>query len=114
MYEVTCESCRGTGKARRGEMVEGIDWSFDFSQGFASYCTTQEKKDGMRDECVAFLKTMKSGDRFMMSGQFEKVAVTVGMYDGWPFWKPTPAVSYVGPLGTIEYAFYNEISKPYR
>jgi len=32
--------------------------------------------------------------------------VHVGMYDGWPFWKPTPAVGYIGPLGSVERAFF--------
>lgn len=27
--------------------------------------------------------------------------VRVGMYDGWPYWVPTPAIGYIGPLGGI-------------
>ena len=113
MREVTCSSCGGSGKSRHGEITDAIDWSFDFSTGFAGYCASQERKDEMRDRCVAFLKTLKRGHRFITSGQFERTAVDVGMYDGWPYWKPTPAVSYVGPLGSIEYAFYNDVSAPW-
>ncbi len=33
--------------------------------------------------------------------------VDVCMYDGWPYWKPTPAVAYVGPLGWVEWTFFD-------
>lgn len=112
MQSVTCSHCNGSGKMRRGELIEGIDWNFNFSQGFANMCSTQEVKDGYRDRCIEFLRTLKPGDKFV-SYQHEKTALRVGMYDGWPYWAPTPAVSYMGPLG-LEYAFYNNISAPYR
>lgn len=35
--------------------------------------------------------------------------VSVCMYDGWPYWRPTPAISYVGPLKIVEWAFFNDI-----
>lgn len=33
--------------------------------------------------------------------------VSVCMYDGWPYWQPRPAFSYVGPLRGIEWAFFD-------
>lgn len=33
--------------------------------------------------------------------------VSVCMYDGWPYWKPGPAIAYVGPLGSIEWTWFN-------
>lgn len=33
--------------------------------------------------------------------------VEMCMYDGWPYWEPRPAFSYVGPLGTVEWAFFD-------
>lgn len=33
--------------------------------------------------------------------------VDVCMYDGWPYWRPGPAVAYVGPLGSVEWAWFN-------
>jgi hypothetical protein len=113
MHEVTCDGCGGSGKMRRGEMKPGIDWSFDFSQGFARMCSSQATKDEHRDRCVAFLKTLKPGARVMSNGQFEREIVSVGMYDGWPFWTPTPAISYIGPLGSLEYDFYYNLSAPW-
>ena len=34
----------------------------------------------------------------------------VGMWDGWPFWKPTPALGYRGPMGECAVAFYYRIN----
>lgn len=113
MREITCSSCGGSGKQRAGELKPGIDWSYDFSNGFARMGAPQETKDAYRDRCVAFLKTIKPGDCVTSSGQFDRIVVEVGMYDGWPFWTPTPAISYIGPLGCIEYDFYSNLSAPY-
>lgn len=33
--------------------------------------------------------------------------LSICMYDGWPYWKPMPAVCYVGPLGRAEWQFFN-------
>lgn len=32
--------------------------------------------------------------------------VSVGMYDGWPFWRKVPAIGYIGPLSSVEVAFF--------
>lgn len=29
------------------------------------------------------------------------------MYDGWPYWKPTPAIFHSSPLGGGEWSFFN-------
>jgi len=36
-----------------------------------------------------------------------KDAYSVGMYDGWPFWKPTPALLCSGTLGPEWHFFYD-------
>lgn len=33
--------------------------------------------------------------------------VSICMYDGWPYWKPTPAVCYIGPMNSPEWAHFN-------
>jgi hypothetical protein len=35
-----------------------------------------------------------------------KTIYRICMYDGWPYWKPTPAIQYQGPLGP-EWTFFN-------
>lgn len=110
MEMVTCSSCGGSGKARRGQMVPGVDWTYPFFANSLGYQRSPERQA----ELIEFLKTIKPGDTVTSSGQFEHVVVEVGMYDGWPYWKPTPAISYYGPLGSIEYDFYNNLSAPWR
>lgn len=29
------------------------------------------------------------------------------MYDGWPYWRPMPAIQFVGPLNSAEWTFFN-------
>lgn len=33
--------------------------------------------------------------------------VQICMYDGWPYWKPTPAIMFIGPLNSGEWDFFN-------
>jgi hypothetical protein len=33
--------------------------------------------------------------------------IEICMYDGWPYWKPTPAVHFVGPLNSWEWNFFD-------
>lgn len=33
--------------------------------------------------------------------------IEIGMYDGWPYWTPTPAIHFVGPLNSGEWHFFN-------
>lgn len=41
------------------------------------------------------------------SGFSEFQIVSVCMYDGWPYWTPTPAFSYIGPLKILEWGFFD-------
>lgn len=57
------------------------------------------------------LKMVKSpsGWRYSPSWGSSFEVVKVGMYDGWPYWKPTPAIGYIGPMGSIEVAFFDNL-----
>lgn len=48
-----------------------------------------------------------SGYTYSPSGFTAFPLVEMCMYDGWPYWEPRPAFSYVGPLGSIEWAHFN-------
>ncbi len=37
--------------------------------------------------------------------------VAIGMWDGWPYWRPTPTVAVIGPLGRVEYYHFNELTR---
>ncbi|KTE23134.1 MULTISPECIES: hypothetical protein [unclassified Sphingopyxis] len=32
-------------------------------------------------------------------GVYERSILAICMYDGWPYWRPTPAIHFIGPLG---------------
>ena len=40
-------------------------------------------------------------------GEWGHTIIRLCMYDGWPYWKPTPAILYIGPLSSGEWAFFN-------
>ena len=81
-----------------GERVGDIDYSYDFRKHFDSIGTTDERKDERCREKVALLRRIeelfKQGKELEVcsSGGYWHRLIDVGMYDGWPFWKPTPSV----------------------
>jgi hypothetical protein len=95
-------------------MCGPVDPDYDWLSGFANYGATDQRKREMADRAKTLMLSLKSGDRVTSSGQFDRVVVEAGMYDGWPYWKPVPAISYIGPLGGIEYDFFNNLSAPWR
>ena len=89
---------------RIGEYMGPVDWSYDFAQHFKSY--------GGRDvaariaEAIAWLKQLAGAPEkheATTDGGCPKFGwhrvIRVGMYDGWPYWRPVPAVLTAGPLG---------------
>jgi hypothetical protein len=46
----------------------------------------------------------KAPDRYFFNG---RPLLAMCMYDGWPYWKPLPAVLFTGPLGRSEWAHFN-------
>ena len=83
---------------RIGEYLGPIDWSFDFESHDWNHggCTNPEcVKSG-----VEFLKQMGDGKglEILYHGNWHEV-LWVGMYDGWPYWKPYPTVCYRTWLG---------------
>ena len=92
---------------RTGEFLGPTDWGYDFAQHSAVNPTCVE-------EGVAAMRMMEAEPRtrwgFCPSGFSVFEVVHVGMYDGWPYWRPTPAVGYLGPLGIVEWAFFYDLS----
>lgn len=39
--------------------------------------------------------------------EYRRPIISICMYDGWPYWVPTPAICYIGPLHSAEWAFFN-------
>jgi hypothetical protein len=98
---------------REGELLGPIDFDFDFMAHIQYDGQPREWREARRDRIVAMLRevsaegsTEPSGDWFVTTNGYEHPLIAVGMYDGWPFWKPMPALLYRGPLGAGEWAFY--------
>ena len=99
-----------------GENVGPIDWSYDFDQH-----AWGPGKSGVNPECVREGKeTLRVIEQAIVAGQ--RVTFTPSdfsafdvvqccMYDGWPFWRPTPYIAYVGPLGCVEWTPYYNLAR---
>lgn len=78
---------------REGENMGPIDWTHE---------TAKDKPDLWRE-----VEKNPSAYRYSPSGFSSFLIVEMCMYDGWPYWEPRPAFSYVGPLGVVEWAHFN-------
>lgn len=99
---------------RIGEYLGPVDWSYDFAQHFttlgihdapAKQAYIQKKIDWLREleqHPDDYLATTDGG-----SPKFGWHRVLqVGMYDGWPHWRPVPSVCLSGVLGAEWHSFY--------
>lgn len=102
---------------RVGELLGPIDWSYDFRSHFNNHCTTDERRDECCKESVEKLRQLaENPDQWQATtyGGWPRCGwgdiVAVGMYDGWPYWKPTPSVAIGGPFGAEWSSFSNVTS----
>lgn len=98
---------------RIGEWLGPVDWSYDFDQHSwdRGTGTVNPKCINEGREVLRRMEAEPGGWRYCPSGWSTFDVVHVGMYDGWPFWKPTPAIGYIGPLGGVEVAFFYNLSE---
>jgi hypothetical protein len=95
---------------RIGEYLGPVDWSYDFTShdwseghgGVNPACTRQATL-----ELRKLVELFDQGKTCMVSlyGEGHRV-LQVGMYDGWPFWKPTPSVLVSTWLGSEWHPWY--------
>lgn len=81
---------------RIGEYLGPIDWSFDWDY----LSRTQGMSQEQIDEGIEFLKQLGDGKgwEIYQYGMWKDV-LWVGMYDGWPYWRPMPTIAYKTWLG---------------
>lgn len=98
---------------RIGEYLGPVDWSYDFSQhawsenhGGINPKVIEQTRGMLRilEECPDEYEATIDGGWPKMGW---KQVLQVGMYDGWPFWKPTPSVQLLGPLGSEWHPWYS-------
>lgn len=98
---------------RVGEFLGPVDWNYDFLSHFGCTCfRTQEAKQEYCDKHVERLrKIVAEPDAYEVTtyGGWPRCGwgpvVEVGMYDGWPYWRPVPTVAYRTWLGVEHSAF---------
>lgn len=73
---------------RHGENVGPVDWEHPLAKDMP-----QIWRDAEADP-----------NSYTLNG---RSILSVCMYDGWPYWKPMPAVHFVGPMGSGEWNFFN-------
>jgi hypothetical protein len=95
-------------------MVGPVDWSYDFMYHFQGYCVRDEEKHAMCErykERLRQLTEIPEGERHLWqvqtSHEYWHDLLDVGMYDGWPFWKPVPHVFHSGMYGGVWETFSN-------
>lgn len=88
-----------------GEKVGPLDWAYDFHQ----HCWGEGRggyNPDIMDGAIARLRTLAANpDKYEATtdGGWPRCGwgkvLDVGMYDGWPYWKPTPSVLIGGAFG---------------
>ena len=93
-----------TVEVREGELLGPIDWDYNFRQHFDCLCSPDAYKDRRCAEVVERLrKVSEEPDSFLVVTSYpdkRRDVYAVGMYDGWPYWRPTPALLVSGVLGS--------------
>ena len=96
---------------REGELLGPVEWEYDFMSHFDGYGGPPEQRQKYCDEQIAKLRNLADGGEWMATtdGGWPRCGwgkvVAVGMYDGWPYWRPVPSVAIAGTLGTEWHSF---------
>lgn len=104
-----------TQTVRIGENVGPIDWTYDFRSHFNTYATSDAERDRICAQRVGWLRRIdqdvRAGNpiRATTDGGSPRCGIhrviEVGMYDGWPYWRPVPCVQVRTYLGCEWYTF---------
>ena len=96
-------------EVREGELLGPVDWSYDFEQhcwgpdkGGTNPLVVARSKEILRRICDAPDAKWEVGLAYS-DGLYPLLAV--GMYDGWPWWRPVPSVCVSTWLGAEWHAF---------
>lgn len=82
-----------------------LDENFDY-MGEKVYPNNPEIR---KEKWELFLKCAKNPKGYKISTDYmfaPKEIIDIGMYDGWPHWKPYPSFSIVEALGVETYSWY--------
>lgn len=88
---------------RVGEYLGPVDWAHPDLNGYpkeSEILQSIEDRQNREDKEEDVFVVLKGYDR-------PRRVLVVGMYDGWPFWRPYPSVLVSGPFGSEWTPFYN-------
>lgn len=77
---------------RIGENVGPVDWDHPIAKDMPAIWREAEKRPS---------------DFKFVCDNYDAEIFAICMYDGWPYWKPTPAIYHGHPLGHGEWSFFN-------
>ena len=95
---------------REGEFLGLVDWDYDFASHFTGY-GNPEIAARFCEEAVKMLRLLSAGGSWQATtdGGWPRVGwrevISVGMYDGWPYWRPVPSVCLSGVFGSEWHSF---------
>jgi len=101
---------------RVGELLGPIDWSYDFRKHFDNVCSPDAVRDEMCEKSKERLRLLLNGEEWEATtyGGWPRcgwgLVVHIGMYDGWPYWRPVPSVAIVSTLGGVEWHPFHSIT----
>lgn len=98
-----------TRTVRIGEWLGPIDWSYDFAAH--GWDRSGSCNPDLIPESIETLRKVEEGlargERWMVTEhQTHHEVIQVGMYDGWPFWKPTPTYLLKSWCGAEESSWF--------
>lgn len=95
---------------REGELLGSVDWDYDFLQHYRNHGCSNERKVELCERAKALLRQIEANPGpwdACVSGYWHHL-YDVGMYDGWPFWRPVPSFCTDTVLsGTEWHSFYD-------
>lgn len=59
-----------------------------------------------RDMPPIWREAEQNPEGFVFS-DYARPILRICMYDGWPYWKPRPAIQFIGPLNSAEWSFFD-------
>jgi len=95
-----------------GELLGPIDWAYDFAQHDWDHGGSMNPK--YLQEKVAMLRQLDNGGEWEATNGtgWPKIGwgrvSSIGMYDGWPYWKPVPSI-YIEGTGWASFASFSAI-----
>ena len=95
---------------RIGELLGPVDWSYDFASHGWDRSPSGGHNPTMIAQEVEYLRAAEAGlnsghDVFATCYSVEHRVIAVGMYDGWPYWRPVPSFCVVTFLGSEWHPF---------